>query len=86
MMGQIAGIVPDGVASVIVHVPAYEGRRAITEHAKVVDNLFVTSILEGFGNRRKPTIVWLSASGKVTRSVAGRVDGVGTSGWCGGCG
>jgi hypothetical protein len=84
-IGKIAGIVPDGVASVIVHLPAYEGQRAITAHAKVVNNLFATSIQETFGNRRQPTIVWLSARGKAIRSVPARVDGAGNSGWCGGC-
>jgi hypothetical protein len=85
-MGQIAGIVPDGVSSVIVHVPAYEGQHAITAHATVVNNLFATSIQETFGNRRQPTIVWLSASGKTVRTVPARIDGVADSGWCGGCG
>jgi hypothetical protein len=78
--------VPDGVAAVVVHVPAYEGQRAITVHAKVVNNIFATSIPETFGNRRQPTIIWLSANGKVIRSVPARVDGVADSGWCGGCG
>jgi hypothetical protein len=84
-MAEIAGIVPDGVAAVVVHVPAYEGQRAITDHAKVVNNVFATSIPETFGNRRQPTIAWLSASDKVIRSVPAHVDGVATSGWCGGC-
>jgi len=84
-IAEIAGIVPDGVSAVIVHVPAYEGQRAVTAHEKVVDNVFASSIPETFGNRRQPTIVWLSASGKVIRSVSGRVAGVASSGWCGGC-
>jgi hypothetical protein len=85
-IAQLAGIVPDGVAAVAVHVPAYQGQRAITAHAKVVNNVFVTSINEGFGDRRRATIAWLSASGKVIKSVPGEVAGVGNSSGCGGCG
>ncbi len=85
-MARIAGVVPDGVAAVVVHVPAYDGQRAITRHAEVVNNVFATSILETFGDRRKPTLRWLSASGKLIRSVPAQVDGVSDSGWCGGCG
>lgn len=84
-MGKIAGIVPDGVAAVRVHVPADNGLRATTVHAKVVNNVFITPIEESFGFRRQPKVVWLSASGKVINTVPARVPGVATSGWCGGC-
>lgn len=85
-MGTIAGIVPDGVAAVIVHVPADDGLHAATVRAKVVNNVFITSIAESFGYRRQPRVIWLSAGGKVINSVPARVPGVATSSWCGGCG
>lgn len=85
-MGKIAGIVPDGVAAVIVHVPADDGLHAATVRAKVVNNVFITSIDESFGYRRQPKVIWLSPSGKVINSVPAPVPGVTTSGWCGGCG
>jgi len=85
-MRTIAGIVPDGVVAVRVHVPAYDGTRALTVRATVVNDVFVTSIDESPGYQRNPTIAWLSGTGKVIRSIPSRVAGDGNSGWCGGCG
>ena len=86
VLGPLAGIVPDGVATVTIHYPAGDGLRAVTASTKVVNNVFVTSITRAFGTRRlTPTILWRSASGRVLKTVPGRVAGVATSGWCSGC-
>ena len=87
--GPVSGVVPDGVATVKIHYRAYEGNPAVTDTAKVINNVFVTTITRPQGTRSvSPTIVWRSASGNVLRTSSGRVVGVASSGWCdgdGGC-
>jgi hypothetical protein len=85
--GLVSGVVPDGVATVKMHYRAYEGNPAVTDTAKVINNVFVTTITRPQGTRSVwPTIVWRSASGSVLRTISGRVVGVASSGWCGGTG
>ncbi len=85
--GPISGVIPDGVATVRIHYRAYEGNPAVTDSAKVINNVFVTTITRPQGTRSVwPTIVWRSASGQVLRTISGRVVGVATSGWCDGAG
>jgi hypothetical protein len=85
-LGPLAGIVPDGVATVTIHYPAYEGLRAITATVKVTNNVFAAHITRGVGvARQTPTIVWRSPSGTFLKTVRGRTAGIGNSSWCGGC-
>jgi len=57
-----AGIVPDGVASVLLRYP----RRTVTE--RVVDNVFVAHVAHG-EDAVPPRIVWRGASGRVIRQA-----------------
>lgn len=87
MLGPVSGVVPDGVATVTLSYRAYEGNPAVTVTAKVVNNVFVTTITRPRATRGvPPTMVWRSASGGVLKTLHGYAAGVATSGWCGGTG
>jgi hypothetical protein len=82
--GRVSGVVPDGVASVTIHDPPYEGVPASTSTVKVVNNVFVSRMdatLTGRIAGTAPRVTWRSASGAIIKTVSGRVAGVGNSAW-----
>lgn len=82
--GRVSGVVPDGVASVTIREPAYDGLSASTSTVKVVNNVFVggmNAALTGRTTDAAPTITWRSADGAVIKTVSGRVAGIGSSAW-----
>jgi hypothetical protein len=88
-LGRMAGLVPNGVAKVTVHLPA-SGKPPIpptsrsgyhpasTSTFSVVDNLFTTNIAN-VAQVHGASITWLSANGKVIKTVPAQVDGVDTT-------
>jgi hypothetical protein len=79
--GPLAGVVPDGVATVTVYFPASNGLAARTATSDVVGNVFAVSISPS--HRGQPAMVWRSAQGKILKTVpAGRKPGPGSSGFC----
>jgi hypothetical protein len=91
--GRMVGLVPNGVATVTVHVPASGKppipptsqtsgyRPASTRTFGVVDNVFVTNISQGDGAISGVSITWRSASGKIINTVPAKVAGVETPAW-----
>jgi hypothetical protein len=93
--GQMVGLVPNGVASVTVHIPASgkppilptnitnstSYRPASTDTFGVTDNVFVTNIAEDLGPISGATITWRSASGRTIKTVPAQVAGIETPAW-----
>jgi hypothetical protein len=93
--GQMVGLVPNGVASVTIHIPA-SGKPAIlptnitnstsyrpasTDTFGVTDNVFVTNIAEDLRPFSGTTITWRSASGRIIKTVPAEVAGIETPAW-----
>lgn len=91
-LGRMFGVVPNGVVTVTVHVPASGKppipptsqssgyRPASTGTFNVVNNLFVTNLMD-VGQTSGASITWRSASGKIIKTVPAQVDGVDTASW-----
>lgn len=68
-IGVLAGIVPDGVASVTVEYPSVNGRPAQTATSRVIGNVFVTPT-GGRGFRTlRPAMIWRAADGAIIRKI-----------------
>ena len=91
--GRMVGLVPNGVASVTVHIPASgkppipptsrtsDYRPASTGTFGVTDNVFVTNIAQDVGPISGATITWRSANGRVIKTVPSQVAGIETPPW-----
>jgi hypothetical protein len=89
--GRMVGLVPDGVTTVTVHLPASGKlplpptsqtgyRPASTATFGVVDNVFVTNISD-VGQISGASITWRSANGKIIKTVPSQVAGVEIPAW-----
>jgi hypothetical protein len=68
--GRIAGVVPDGVASVSVRVPGAHGSTPTIDTSDVVGNVFAARVARiTFGASKGTEIIWRSAAGAVIRTV-----------------
>jgi len=63
----VSGIVPDGVAKVILRYPTSPRRRGIIVTAVPSENVFVASVSRGASSPR--TIVWRSVSGTTLKTI-----------------
>ncbi len=85
--GRMVGLVPNGVATVTVRLPA-SGKRPVvptssyrpesTDTFNVVNNVFATN-LWAVGNIRHASITWRSANGHIIKTVPAQVAGVDTA-------
>jgi hypothetical protein len=85
--GRMVGLVPDGVATVTVRLPA-SGKRplmptntyrpASTSTFSVHDNVFATNIVD-VEDIRHASVTWQSANGHIIKTVPAQVDGVDTA-------
>lgn len=84
--GVLAGIVPDGVASVTVKYPSVDGRASQTATSAVIGNVFVTPIHRGRPLTRtfRPAMIWRSATGEIIKTIPtlGLFSGLETAGSC----
>lgn len=84
--GVLAGIVPDGVASVMVEYPSVNGRPAQTATSNVTGNVFVTSIQRPRPHtlHLRPAMIWRSPDGRIIQKIPslGPFSGLQTAGWC----
>jgi hypothetical protein len=65
----LSGVVPDGVASIVVHYSARHGDPARTLTASVINNVAVLKVPARTADQPFPTkIIWRSASGRVIRT------------------
>jgi hypothetical protein len=68
--GMVAGVVPDGVASVTVRLPGLHGAPPRTPTADVTGNVFVVRAAGVmFGTRKGTEVIWRSAAGTVIRTI-----------------
>jgi Cytochrome C oxidase, cbb3-type, subunit III len=84
LFGRVSGVVPDGVARVTIHDPAYDGVSTATSTVRVVNNVFVSGMNATLAGRTfdtAPTVTWRSANGAIIKTVSGREPGVGGSAW-----
>jgi hypothetical protein len=82
-LAPVAGIVPDGVASVTVRYPAANGHPARTVAAGVVGNVFAAPVRHfSAGHAGRPSMVWRDARGKVVKTIPATASGQGNSSFC----
>lgn len=67
--GPLAGIVPNGVASITVNYPSVNGQPAQTATSNVIGNVFVTSIHAGSPRTFRPAMTWRSAAGTIIKKI-----------------
>ena len=69
-MGTFSGVVPDGVASVTVRLPASTGRPVRSVTAPVTNNAYVARLAgPAPALSAEPTLVWRSAGGRVLKTI-----------------
>jgi hypothetical protein len=63
------GVVPSGVAAVMLRWPASHQLPSLTTTTDVVNNVFVVSVARVTGGNFPSTITWLAANGRVIKTV-----------------